>query len=87
MYDPDCDIGGRNDSFYVVGSDGNGEYLQDDFGAGAHGYLHGVILTSGPPECSHSGPSLTDLGRIILAILIVSSAAFIILKRGVPSAT
>jgi hypothetical protein len=81
VHDPDCDVDGRNDNFYVVGSDANGEYLQDYFGPGIHGYLHGVIRISGPPECSHSGPSLTEVARIVLVVLMIGSAVFMLIRR------
>lgn len=81
VHDPDCDIEGRNDNFYPIGSDVNGEYLQDYFGPGAHGYLYGVISISGPLTCEYHAPSLTELGRAVLIILIFGSAVFIILRR------
>jgi hypothetical protein len=81
VYDPDCDIDGMDRNLYLIGSDANGEYLQDYFGPGIHGYLHGVISVSGPTRCKFKGPSLTELGRAILIVLIFSSAVFILLRR------
>jgi hypothetical protein len=81
VYDPDCDINGMNANRYQIGSDANGEYLQDYFGVGNHGYLHGVISISGPICCSHACPSLSQLGIIILIILIIGTTVLIILRR------
>lgn len=82
VYDPDCDMNGMDADPYLIGSDTNGEYLQDYFGVGDHGYLHGVISISGPFCCAHDCvPSLTELGIIILIILIIGTAAFTMLRR------
>ena len=81
VHDSDCDIGGSDDDHYVIGSDANGEYLQDYSGPGIHGYLYGVISVSGPRTCEYCAPSLTDLGRTILIVMILGSSVFILLRR------
>ncbi len=82
VYDPDCDINGKDINLYQIGSDTSGEYLQDYFDLGDHGYLHGVISISGPICCSHNcAPSLTGLGLIILIILIIGTTVIIMLRR------
>ena len=81
IHDSDCDIDGTDDDFYAIGSDANGEYLENYFGAGDHGYLHGVISVSGQRWCSNPIPSLTHLGMIILVALVIGSTVFIMLRR------
>ena len=81
VFDPDCDIGGAAWNLYQIGSDTNGEYLQDYFGTGIHGYLHGVTSFSGPIPCKFRGPSLNETGMIILVICIMGSSVFIMLRR------
>jgi len=81
VHDPDCDMSGTDNDQYIVGSDANGEYLQDYFGPGIHGYLQGVVSVSGPGRCEYCAPSLTELGRIFLIVVILGSAVFIMLRR------
>ena len=81
IHDSDCDVNGSSDDYYIVGSDANGEYLQDYFSPGIHGYLYGVISVSGPGRCEYCAPSLTELGRILLIVIILGSAVFIMLRR------
>ena len=61
IHDSDCDIGGTDCDFYDVGADADGDYLEDYWDEGVHGYLHGVISVSatGP-----SGAEETTFGTI-----------------------
>lgn len=79
--DPDCDIGGAAENVYLIGSDAAGEYLQDYFGQGIHGYLHGVVVVAGPLCCSHSCPTFSELGKMFLAIMIIAAGLLSILRR------
>lgn len=81
VFDPDCDIGGMDWNIYQIGSDANGEYLQDYFGPGIHGYLHGVTSVSGPHCCTFNCPSLSEIGMIILVIFIIGSGIYIMGRR------
>jgi len=80
IHDSDCDIGGTDDDYYRIVSEGNVQYLKDYFAPDAHGYLYGVTSVSGPARCE-SAPTLTQWGLMILVILVAGSSIFIILKR------
>lgn len=79
--DPDCDIQGSNEILYLVGSDEQGEFMQDYFGTGVHGYLHGVSIVSSKYCCSHGCPLLTDLGKVALVIMILAGTIWVMLRR------
>ncbi|MGB8657043.1 MAG: hypothetical protein WCE90_04570 [Candidatus Zixiibacteriota bacterium] len=49
VHDSDCDKNCQCNNLYRIGSDENGEYLEDYFGPGQDGYLQGVVFISGRP--------------------------------------
>jgi hypothetical protein len=73
IHDSDCDIDGTDDDFYTIGNDGTYDYIEDYWGPGSHGYLHGVISTSSQEDCQRV-PSLTTLGIIVLVLLLIAGA-------------
>jgi hypothetical protein len=82
IHDSDCDIGGRDDNFYIIDHDANGDFLTNYFGSGSHGYLRGILTVEGKTRCSVPIPSMTEFGMIFLITLLIFSTIFIILKRG-----
>jgi len=77
IHDSDCDIDGTDDDYYEIGSDANGDYLQDYWGPGNHGRLHGVISVSGTCRI----PTLTEWGMIIFCVLLFGWMTWVVVRR------